>query len=257
MKLDKGQQILKVKNNNFKKKLLIILAVVLLLAATAFARLASYVNGYYEATSRALNYVTQPAEGVTVERDGLNIRFLPEHPKAGIVFYPGALVETEAYAPVMEQLAENGIECVIVGMPHYLALLNPKGAKGIVDNCPEVHDWYLSGHSLGGVMASWFAHFHSEDYKGIILMASYSVRDLTDTDLDVLLLRGSKDTVLNIETYNKNLSNLPSDYTEIIIDGGCHAFFGDYGQQKGDGKPTLTVQEQNEIVVRDILDFID
>ena len=243
------------KNN--KKKLLIILSVGLILIATAFARLASYVNKYYEATDRALTYVTQPADGVTVEREGLNIRFLPEHPKAGIIFYPGALVETEAYAPVMEQLAENGIECVIVGMPHYLALLNPKGAKGIVDNCPEVHDWYLSGHSLGGVMASWFAHFHSEDYKGIILMASYSVRDLTDTDLDVLLLRGSNDKVLNLEKYQKNLSNLPADYTEIVIDGGCHAYFGDYGEQKGDGKPTITVMEQNEIVVEDILEFIN
>ncbi len=242
---------------NKKKKLLIILGVGLLLIATAVARLASYVNHYYEATDRALAYVTNPVDGVTVVRDGLNISFIPENPKAGLVFYPGALVETEAYAPVMEQLAENDIECVIVGMPHYLALLNPKGAKDIVDNCPEIHDWYLSGHSLGGVMASWFAHFHAEDYKGIVMMASYSVKDLTETDLDVLLLRGSEDKVLKIEKYNENLKNLPSDYTEVVIDGGCHAFFGDYGSQKGDGKPTITVEEQNDITVKEILKFIN
>ncbi len=242
---------------NKKKKLLIILGVGLLLIATAVARLASYVNHYYEATDRALTYVTKPVDGVTVVRDGLNISFIPENPKAGLVFYPGALVETEAYAPVMEQLAENDIECVIVGMPHYLALLNPKGAKDIVDSCPEIHDWYLSGHSLGGVMASWFAHFHAEDYKGIVMMASYSVKDLSETDLDVLLLRGSEDKVLKIEKYNENLKNLPSDYTEVVIDGGCHAFFGDYGSQKGDGEPTITVEEQNDITVKEILKFIN
>ena len=47
MKLDKGQHNIKVKNNT-KKKLLVILGVGFLLVATAVARLASYVNNYYE-----------------------------------------------------------------------------------------------------------------------------------------------------------------------------------------------------------------
>ena len=33
---------------------------------------------------------------------------------------------------------------------------------------------------------------------------------------------------------------------ELVIDGGCHAFFGCYGAQKGDGTPTLTAKEQIE-----------
>ena len=31
-----------------------------------------------------------------------------------------------------------------------------------------------------------------------------------------------------------------------MIDGGCHAFFGCYGAQKGAGTPTLTAKEQIE-----------
>ena len=33
-------------------------------------------------------------------------------------------------------------------------------------------------------------------------------------------------------------------YTEIIIDGGCHAGFGSYGAQKGDGAPVISAEEQ-------------
>ena len=30
-----------------------------------------------------------------------------------------------------------------------------------------------------------------------------------------------------------------SELTEYIIDGGCHAYFGVYGNQDGDGIPTI------------------
>ena len=33
-------------------------------------------------------------------------------------------------------------------------------------------------------------------------------------------------------------------YTETIIDGGCHAGFGSYGAQKGDGTPIISAEEQ-------------
>ena len=41
-----------------------------------------------------------------------------------------------------------------------------------------------------------------------------------------------------------NKVNLPENFSEIIIDGGCHAYFGMYGFQEGDGKPTITNVEQ-------------
>ncbi len=47
-----------------------------------------------------------------------------------------------------------------------------------------------------------------------------------------------------MEKYNLNMSNLPKDFTEIVINGGCHAYFGMYGAQDGDGTPTITNEEQ-------------
>lgn len=35
--------------------------------------------------------------------------------------------------------------------------------------------------------------------------------------------------------YDKNKAHLPDDFTEIVIDGGCHAYFGMYSAQDGDG----------------------
>ena len=40
--------------------------------------------------------------------------------------------------------------------------------------------------------------------------------------------------------------NIPADTTEVILEGGCHAGFGSYGTQKGDGTPTLTAEEQQQ-----------
>jgi hypothetical protein len=44
--------------------------------------------------------------------------------------------------------------------------------------------------------------------------------------------------------YNKYLKNLPSNYEEMVIQGGNHSFFGTYGLQKGDGIATISNSEQ-------------
>ena len=54
----------------------------------------------------------------------------------------------------------------------------------------------------------------------------------------------SEDGVLNREKYEADRANLPQDTAETIIDGGCHAGFGSYGAQKGDGTPTISAEEQ-------------
>ena len=49
---------------------------------------------------------------------------------------------------------------------------------------------------------------------------------------------------MNRENYENNKSNLPTGFTELVIDGGCHANFGMYGAQDGDGTPGITKEEQ-------------
>ena len=62
--------------------------------------------------------------------------------------------------------------------------------------------------------------------------------------------------MLNKEEYNKNISNFPTNYKEVIIEGGNHSNFGDYGHQRGDGEATISNEEQINITKQEIMDFI-
>lgn len=162
----------------------------------------------------------------------------------GFIFYPGGKVDFRAYEPLMAALASEGAFCVLLQMPFQLAVLDVDAAKGIAEDYPAVGHWYLGGHSLGGSMAASYLKSNSADFSGLVLLGSYSTADLSQTPLRVLSLYGSEDRVMNREKYDRYKSNLPAALTEIVLEGGCHAGFGMYGAQKGDGVPTVSTEEQ-------------
>ena len=81
---------------------------------------------------------------------------------------------------------------------------------------------------------------------GLVLLAAYSTADLTGSRLRVNSTYGSEDGVINREKYESDRSNLPANTTEVVIDGGCHAGFGNYGPQAGDGTPTISGEDQQQ-----------
>ena len=105
-------------------------------------------------------------------------------------------------------------------------------------------------------MAAAYLADHVDEYEGLILLGSYSTADLSDTELEVISIYGSEDKVLNRDKYNENRQNLPDDFVEVVIDGGCHAHFGLYGAQDGDGTPTISSTEQVRITVESIMEFL-
>ena len=216
----------------------------------------AYVSDYYHADETALEAMAYQTGSVQTEQDGDVIWFVPEEPTAGLIFYPGGKVEHTAYAPLLHACAENGILCTLVQMPGNLAVLDANAADGLQEAYPEITSWYIAGHSLGGAMASNYAAAHPEDFDGLILLAAYSTKDLTGTPLRVLSVYGSEDGVMNRESYEKNRANLPADTTEVVLDGGCHAQFGSYGPQDGDGVPTISGEEQVRQTTEAITAFI-
>lgn len=231
----------KKKKRRFLSRFLVAAAAVILTACLACGL---YLSSYYHADSLALESIEQPADGVTVSREDDRIIFAPEEPRAGLIFYPGGKVQYEAYAPLMEACAEEGLLCILLHMPGNLAVLDINAADGIQEEYPEIHTWYMGGHSLGGSMAASYVSSHAEDYEGLFLLASYSTEDLSGSGLKVLSIYGSEDGVLKMDSYEKYKTNLPSDFSEVILAGGCHAYFGCYGAQKGDGTPTISNEEQ-------------
>ncbi|MBP3347962.1 MAG: alpha/beta hydrolase [Clostridia bacterium] len=235
-----------------KRRILTVTVSIVLALALIVGACAIYLGDYYRADHAAIGAFLPQGTTWKEEPDG-TVVFRPEGATKGMVFYPGGKVEHTAYVPLMQACAERGILCVLVEMPFNLAVLDINAADGIQREYPEIDDWYIGGHSLGGSMAASYLADHREDYKGLILLGSYSTEDLSDTDLAVLSVYGSEDTVMNRKKYDENRSNLPSDYTEYVIDGGCHAYFGMYGAQNGDCTPTVTNEEQIRLTAERIV----
>jgi hypothetical protein len=237
------------------KKLWITLAVVVAVILAAVNCGIAYVRDYYEANTAAQEALGDYG-GVTVTyTDDNTILFVPEEIRAGFIFYPGGKVEYTAYAPLLHELAENGILCVLPHMPCNLAVLDRNAADGYSGQFPGVEHWYIGGHSLGGAMAASYYSEHEESFDGLVLCAAYSTTELTGA-ARVLSIYGSNDGVLNGKKYEKYRKNLPDDFEEEVIDGGCHAFFGSYGAQDGDGEPSITNAEQIHTTVDLIVNFI-
>ena len=242
-------------SNKRKRKIFIITASIALALAIIVGACAIYLGDYYRADNEAIGAFLPQGTTWKEEPDG-TIVFEPEGATKGFIFYPGGKVEYTAYIPLMQTCAEKGILCVLVEMPFNLAVLDVNAADGIQEEYPEIEEWYIGGHSLGGSMAASYLADHVEDYEGLILLSSYSTADLSDTNLAVLSIFGSEDRVMNREKYEESKSNLPSNFTEYIIDGGCHAYFGMYGAQDGDGEPTVTNEEQIRLTVEHIVKII-
>ena len=238
-----------------KKKSIRIIAAVCAAVLLCAAACGIYLGDYYRADMDSIEAFASEAVR-TDTLPGGDLVFYPESAEAGLIFYPGGKVEYTAYIPLMQALAADGILCVLVKMPGNLAVLDMDAAEGI----PEMFDidtWYIGGHSLGGSMAASYLADRTDDFDGLVLLGAYSTADLSNSGLEVLSLYGSQDLVMNREKYAKYRENLPADLTETVIDGGCHAYFGMYGPQDGDGIPTISNEAQITITAEAIRNLIN
>lgn len=235
---------MKKKNRYLKKICAAFLVVVFLLAAAAGTGFYLYTRDYYHAQTQDF-----PPDDETEKY----LIYGDKNSSCGLIFYPGAKVEEAAYAPMLSQLSENGICCVVVKMPFHLAVLGKNGVAKVREEIPGVTHWYLGGHSLGGAMAADFAAEGGDWAEGVILLAAYPTRDLGD--LPVLSLYGNRDGVLNWEKYMDAMGDI-ANLTEHVVKGGNHAGFGDYGEQKGDKEAEISGEAQWQETVSHILDFL-
>lgn len=226
------------------KKKFIIAASAITVALAIVIGCAVYVGNYYPVDNEAVaEFLSSEMKTASLSTDGDgHIIAMPSEIKAGLIFYPGGKVAAEAYVPLMVALAERGILCVLTPMPYNLAVLDVNAAKGVQDKFPEVESWYIGGHSLGGSMAASYLSDNTDDFDGLILLGSYSTKDVSDCR--VITILGSEDEVTNMKKYEKYKVNIPLGCEEVLITGGNHAYFGMYGEQKGDGRATITPAEQ-------------
>jgi pimeloyl-ACP methyl ester carboxylesterase len=180
-----------------------------------------------------------------------------QQPTVGLVFYPGARVDSRAYAALLRPIAEAGYLVVILKEPFGLAVTQIGQAAGPIADHPEITTWAVGGHSLGGVAAASFAADNPATVSGLLLWGSYPNGDLSNTGVQVASISGSNDGLTTPADIEKSKANLPPDTTFTVIDGGVHAFFADYGEQPGDGQPTIDRDEASVQIVKASTAFLD
>lgn len=218
-------------------------AVVVVLLAAAFT-VVWYLQPYQP--DQAAKAAMQSGEGITVTDTGDWIVFEGGETVApGVIFYPGALVKSESYAPLARSLAGGGYRVFIARMPLHLASSDINRAHQVLKAYPQ-QPFVIGGHSLGGAMAARYASRHVQKISGVFLLGAYpDKRDsLKETGLPVLSLLGSRDGVVNRDEYELSRAYLPDDTVYMTIEGGNHAQFGSYGFQEGDSPAAITPQEQ-------------
>ncbi len=177
----------------------------------------------------------------------------------GIILYAGAKVEHAAYAYYAEQIAKQGYTVILPSIRLNFALLDVNVAKQFVDLYPQIDTWVVGGHSLGGVAAAMFAHDNKDVVDGLILLGSYPSEssDLSKQDIDVLSLYAEFDGLTLLEDIEKSKGLLPANATFYEIQGGNHAQFGMYGEQKGDKQATIIAKQQQDIMVEETIKWLE
>ena len=230
----------------------IILAVVVVLTGSVFI----YLGTYYKAAD--VDAYMSGSSTVNVTKTDYGYFFDGSGSDDAFIFYPGAKVDEKAYAPILFQLASDGIDCFLVSMPFHMAIFDVNKADEIIDKY-DYSNWYIGGHSMGGAMAAQYVANHKDNntFKGLVFWAAYSAKDISDTHIPVLSLYGDKDGVLNMDKVESGRNLVDSDrYSEVVIEGGNHAGFASYGRQKGDNDASITKDEQWNQASRAIVEFI-
>ncbi|MBS3781970.1 MAG: alpha/beta hydrolase [Candidatus Thermoplasmatota archaeon] len=183
--------------------------------------------------------------------------FRPVDQKAevGFIIYPGARVDPRSYAPFAKDIAAEGFLVVIEPMRLNLAVFSPGAASEVIDEHSEVKRWVVGGHSLGGAMAARFTS--REEVDGLILWASYTPDDLSDLDIPALSIYAELDGLTTVEEVEERKDMMPQETKYVKIEGGNHAQFGWYGDQRGDNEASITREEQQSIVVNETVSFLN
>ena len=178
--------------------------------------------------------------------------------REGLVLYPGARVDSHAYAPLARAVAEKGFLVVIARMPLNLAVLDADAATPILQAFPEITTWAIGGHSLGGAIAANYIIRHPDQIQGLVLWAAYpsDSDDLSAVGVQVLLISASQDGLTTGALLEDARKLLPANTRWVEIEGGNHAQFGWYGAQPGDHAAAISREDQQAQIVLATVDFL-
>lgn len=139
----------------------------------------------------------------------------------GLIFYPGALVDPRAYAPLARQLAEQQVAVYIIKLPFRSAAFGQQEAtvfdrtRQLMAATPTITHWVIGGHSRGGGMAGRFARLYAEQLQGLVLIGTSLPKeptfDLAALTMPVLKIYATNDGLASVAEVKANAQYLPPD----------------------------------------------
>lgn len=189
------------------------------------------------------------------EEDRLVFRPAGTKPVTGLILYPGGKVDAAAYAPTAAALAELGFLVVIVPMPLNLAVLGIDRADTVMAAHPEIAQWAIGGHSLGGAMAAQYVASHPGKVRGLVLWAAYSAAAI-DPPIPAIVIYGTLDAGVASYTSGENLEKLGGSPIVVPIEGGNHEGMGWYTGQPNDPPATISRDDQQAQLVEATARFL-
>jgi len=194
--------------------------------------------------------------------------FVPRPPtRAGmpaLVFFPGALVDPVAYAPLGRAAATAGYPAFIVELPRRGAFggaedpVLEQRLDGLLTAPSTPRYWVIAGHSRGAVVSSRIANERRPGFIGLVLIGSSHPRDVDLSALPVLVTKivGTRDGLASRAEVEANRAKLPTGTRWVWVEGGNHSQFGWYGFQPGDRRATIDATAQRATMIEAVMDVL-
>lgn len=204
-------------------------------------------------------------ENVSVAETAEHIMFTPAIDTLGpaLLFYPGALVDPDAYAPMARDIALAGYKAVVIKVPYRMAVSEGQEETTWqrtldVMSSDNTKQWVIGGHSRGGRMAVAFAEKNEPRLAGLLLIATTHPRekDLSGVGMPVMKIYGSEDGLASEAEIKDFSANLPADTKYHRIEGANHQQFAWYGSQLGGGKAKISREAQHAALIEATLTFL-
>jgi Alpha/beta hydrolase family len=177
--------------------------------------------------------------------------------KLEIIFFQGGLTDPKAYAPLCRKLAENGFTCHLIKMAWRLPQYDYQKTSKLFDL--KHGNYVIGGHSQGAKMAAQFVYEHPGTMKGLFLMGTSHPRDinLSNQSIPCIKFYADNDGLASVDEVLGNRGKLPINTKLVLIEGGNHSQFGYLGALLFDNKADITVEQQQSIVLRNIVNFLN
>lgn len=187
--------------------------------------------------------------------DGFSVR--PE-PDGGLVFAPaaanghgllimhGALIKPESYARTAAYFAALGYTVYLPRGFARLSILAVDRAAARLDEL-GVEDWFVIGHSMGGLSALTLVERHALRPRAVALWASAMPADFSSLDVPILFLWGDADGLLPPDRLEDARARLPASVRYVTVAGGNHRDFAMYSHQFFDQEGRLGWRRQTDL----------